>query len=173
VDLGALIIEDEGPRDSRMKGEQLEPTGDEQRDFDDMLAQFKKGIDENLSHDDYEAHYDLGIAFKEMGLYDEAIAEFQKALRAPEGRLRTSEALGVAFFEKGQYPVAEAVLRRAVDTLEGGDDEKIGLIYWLGRACEAQQKEQDARVSYERAMAQDIQFMDLRDRINRLTAGHK
>ena len=173
VDLGALIIEEEGPRDSRMKGEQLEPTGDEQRDFDDMLAQFKKGIDENLSHDDYEAHYDLGIAFKEMGLYDEAIAEFQKALRAPEGRLRTSEALGVAFFEKGQYPVAEAVLRRAVDTLEGGDDEKIGLIYWLGRACEAQQKEQDARVSYERAMAQDIQFMDLRDRINRLTAGHK
>ena len=55
----------------------------------------------------------------------------------------------------------------------GQDDEKIGLIYWLGRACEAQQKEQDARVSYERAMAQDIQFMDLRDRINRLTAGHK
>ncbi len=173
VDLGALIMEEEGPRDSRMKGEQLEPSGDEQRDFDEMLAQFKKGIDENLSHDDYEAHYDLGIAFKEMGLYDEAIAEFQKALRAPEGRLRTSEALGVAFFEKGQFPVAEAVLRRAVDTLEGGDDEKLGLIYWLGRACEAQHKEQDARVSYERAMAQDIRFMDLRDRISRLTAGHK
>ena len=168
VDLGSLIIDDEGPRDTRMKGEQLETTGDEQRDFEDMLALFKKGIDENVGHDDYEAHYDLGIAFKEMGLFDEAIAEFQKALRDPNGRLRTSEALGVAFFEKGQMAVAEAVLRRAVDTLEGGDDQKIGLVYWLGRACEAQGRLPEARQSYERAMAVDIQFMDLRDRVSRL-----
>jgi len=104
-----------------------------------------------------------------MGLFDEAIAEFQKALRDPSGRLRTSEALGVAFFEKGQMAVAEAVLRRAVDTLDGGDDQKIGLIYWLGRACEAQNRLPEARQSYERAMAVDIQFMDLRDRVSRLT----
>lgn len=168
IDLGSLIMDDEGPRDTRMKGEQLETTGDEQRDFEDMLAQFKKGIDENVGHDDYEAHYDLGIAFKEMGLYDEAIAEFQKALRDPNGRLRTSEALGVAFFEKGQMAVAEAVLRRAVDTLDGGDDQKIGLVYWLGRACEAQGRLPEARQAYERAMAVDIQFMDLRDRVSRL-----
>jgi tetratricopeptide (TPR) repeat protein len=168
VDLGSLIIDEEGPRDTRMKGEQLETTGDEQRDFEDMLAQFKKGIDENVGHDDYEAHYDLGIAFKEMGLFDEAIAEFQKALRDPHGRLRTSEALGVAFFEKGQMAVAEAVLRRAVDTLEGGDDQKIGLVYWLGRACEAQGRLPEARQNYERAMAVDIQFMDLRERMTHL-----
>ncbi len=168
VDLGSLIMDEDGPRDTRMKGEQLETTGDEQRDFEDMLAQFKKGIDENVGHDDYEAHYDLGIAFKEMGLFDEAIAEFQKALRDPDGRLRTSEALGVAFFEKGQMAVAEAVLRRAVDTLEGGDDQKIGLVYWLGRACEAQGRVPEARQSYERAMAVDIQFMDLRERVGRL-----
>jgi tetratricopeptide (TPR) repeat protein len=169
IDLGSLIIDDEGPRDTRMKGEQLETTGDEQRDFEDMLAQFKKGIDENVGHDDYEAHYDLGIAFKEMGLLDEAIAEFQKALRDPGGRLRTSEALGVAFFEKGQMAVAEAVLRRAVDTLEGGDDQKIGLVYWLGRACEAQGRLPEARQSYDRAMAVDIQFMDVRERVSRLS----
>ena len=86
-----------------------------QRDFEEILAQFKRGIEENLESDDYQAHYDLGVAFREMGLLDEAIAEFQKALRAPDGRLRTSEALGLAFFEKGQFAVAETVLRRAVD----------------------------------------------------------
>jgi hypothetical protein len=64
--------------------------------------------------------------------------------------------------------VAEAVLRRAVDTLEGGDDQKIGLVYWLGRACEAQGRVLEARQSYERAMAVDIQFMDLRERVGRL-----
>ena len=170
VDLGALVIDEDTPRDTRMRVDQEQQTGDEQRDFEDMLAQFKRGIDENIGLDDHEAHYDLGIAFKEMGLLDEAIAEFQKALRGSEGRLRTSEALGVCFFEKSQFAVAEAVLRRAVDALEGADEAKIGLIYWLGRSCEAQGRMADARTSYERAMAVDIKFMDLGVRVQRLTA---
>ena len=173
VDLGSLIIDDEGPRDTRMKVDSEDPTGDEDRDFQETLAQFKRGIEQNLGTEDYEAHYDLGVAFKEMGLLDEAIAEFQKALRAPDGRLRTSEALGVTFFEKAQYAIAETILRRAVDGLDGGDDEKIGLLYWLGRACEAQGRGADARASYERALAVDIRFMDLGDRIHRLTAGRE
>jgi tetratricopeptide (TPR) repeat protein len=166
-----MIFEPEGPRDTRMKTEHEQPTGDEQRDFDEMLQQFKKGIEQNLASDDYDAHYDLGVAFKEMGLLDEAIAEFQKALRAPEGRLRASEALGAAFFDKGQYAIAESVLRRAVDGLDGGDDAKIGLIYWLGRASEAQGKQAEAMASYQRALAVDIRFMDISDRMQRLAGG--
>ena len=174
VDLGSMILEESGPRDTRMRIDRREPQGDdEQREFQEILEQFKRGIDANLDSDDYQAHYDLGVAFKEMGLLDEAIAEFQKALRAPEGRLRTSEALGVAFFEKQQFAVAEAVLRRAVDAVEGGDEAKIGLIYWLGRALEAQGKDGDAITSYERAMAVDIRFMDLGERVHRLTAGRR
>jgi tetratricopeptide (TPR) repeat protein len=168
VDLGSLVIEEEGPRDTRMKIETERPTGDEQKDFEETLEQFKKGIEANIGTDDYEAHYDLGVAFKEMGLLDEAIAEFQKALRAPNGRLRTSEALGVTFVEKRQFAIAETILRRAVDALEGADDDKIGLLYWLGRALEEQGKGAEARASYERALAVDIRFMDLKERIRKL-----
>ena len=142
MDLGSLVLEESGPRDTRMRIDRREPKDeDEQREFHEILEQFKRGIDENLDTDDYQAHYDLGVAFKEMGLLDEAIAEFQKALRAPDGRLRTSEALGIAFFEKGQFTVSESVLRRAVESVPEGDDAKIGLLYWLGRACEAQGKD--------------------------------
>jgi tetratricopeptide (TPR) repeat protein len=174
VDLGSMILEETGPRDTRMRIDRREPQDeDEQREFKEILEQFKRGIEANLDTDDYQAHYDLGVAFKEMGLLDEAIAEFQKALRAPEGRLRTSEALGVAFFEKGQFPVAEAVLRRAVEAVDEGDEAKIGLIYWLGRASEAQGKDAEAIASYERAMAVDIRFMDLNERVHRLSAGRR
>jgi tetratricopeptide (TPR) repeat protein len=174
VDLGSMIFDEAAPRDTRMRIDRREPQDeDEQREFKEILEQFKRGIDENLDNDDYEAHYDLGVAFKEMGLLDEAIAEFQKALRAPEGKLRTSEALGMAFYEKGQFPVSEAVLRRAVDAVEGGDETKIGLIYWLGRTLEAQGRDVDAIASYERAMAVDIRFMDLSERLHRLTAGRR
>jgi tetratricopeptide (TPR) repeat protein len=174
MDLGSMILEEEGPRDTRMRIDRREPQDeDEQREFHEILEQFKRGIDQNLESDDYQAHYDLGVAFKEMGLLDEAIAEFQKALRAPEGRLRTSEALGIAFFDKGQFTVSEAVLRRAVESVTEGDEAKIGLLYWLGRASEAQGKDADAIAAYERAMAVDIQFMDLGERVQRLSASRR
>ena len=171
IDFGAMILEPEPERDTRMTTAIQPPTGDEDRDFEEALAAFKRGIEANLADTDYEAHYDLGIAFKEMGLLDESIAEFQKALRAPDGRLRTSEALGQAFMEKGQTAIAEAVLRRAVESLEGGDDLKVGVLYWLGRSTELQGRTKEAVAAYERALAVDIRFADVSERLARLGAG--
>src|SRR5262245_6713891 len=169
VDLGAMILEEEeGPRDTRMKVEDEEPTGDEEQDFREMLARFRQGIDENIEETDFQSHYDLGVAFKEMGLLDEAIAEFQKALRAPEGKLRTSEALGVCFHDKGAFGVAESILRRALDLPASGDQERLGILYWLGRSLEEQGKATDARDLYGRVFAVDIRFMDVGARVKAL-----
>lgn len=171
VDLGALVLEDEEMRvmDTRMRIEEEEPTGDEQRDFEEMLSEFKRGIEANLAEEDWQAHYDLGVAFKEMGLLDEAITEFQKALRAPEGRLKTAEALGLCFFEKAQHSVAATVLRRAVDAEAGGDEAKIGLLYWLGRCEEELGRTEEALSHYQRVFSVDIGFQDVKDRVRQLT----
>jgi tetratricopeptide (TPR) repeat protein len=171
VDLGSMLSEeDEGTpaRDTRMTVADEEPTGDEEQDFQDMLTRFKQGIDENIDEADFQSHYDLGVAFKEMGLVDEAIAEFQKALRAPEGKLRTSEMLGVCFFEKGAYGVAESILRRGLDLPASGDQERLGVLYWLGRALEQQGKKADARDLYGRVFAVDIRFLDAEQRVKAL-----
>jgi tetratricopeptide (TPR) repeat protein len=162
VDLSAMILDDEMPeRDTRMKVADEEPTGDEEQDFQDMLQRFKQGIDENIDEADFQAHYDLGVAFKEMGLLDEAIAELQKALRAPEGKLRSSEALGVCFVEKGAFVVAESILRRALELPASGDQERLGILYWLARALEEQGKRAEARDLYGRVFAVDIRFKDV------------
>jgi tetratricopeptide (TPR) repeat protein len=138
-----------------------------------MLSQFKKGIEENIDEADAQAHYDLGVAFKEMGLLDEAISEFQKALRSDDTRLRAAESLGLCFYEKGQLQVAATVMRRAVDADKGGDEAKIGLLYWLGRCEEEQSKTAEALVYYQRAFAVDIKFQDVGERVSTLSkAGH-
>src|SRR5436309_3066075 len=169
VDLSAMILGEDLPvRDTRMKVADEEPTGDEERDFQEMLARFKQGIDENIDEGDFQSHYDLGVAFKEMGLLDEAIAELQKALRAPDGKLRSSEALGVCFLDKGAYVVAESILRRALDLPASGDQERLGVLYWLGRALEEQGKRVEARDLYGRVFAVDIRFRDVRERAKAL-----
>ena len=169
VDLSSMMLEDDTPaKDSRMTVADEEPTGDEEQDFHDMLARFKQGIDENIDETDFQSHYDLGVAFKEMGLLDEAIAELQKALRAPDGKLRTSEMLGVCFFEKGAYGVAESILRRGLELPASGDQERLGILYWLGRALEEQGKKSDARDLYGRVFAVDIRFLDVEQRAKAL-----
>ena len=171
IDLGSLILDEPQVRDTRIRVDQQAPIENEDEAFHEALSQFKRGIDENIDAEDFQAHYDLGIAFKEMGLLDEAIAQFQKALRAPEGRLKTSEQLGIAFFDKARFAIAEAVLRRAIESLPGGDEDKIGLIYWLARALEAQRRFEESLKFYERVLAVDIRFLDVGDRVHRLTSG--
>ena len=168
VDLGDLILGDEREKSARMIGKE-ERLGDEQRDFQVMLSQFKKGIEENIDEADAEAHYDLGVAFKEMGLLEEAIGEFQKALRSDDTRLQAAEALGLCFYERGQLQVAATVMRRAVDTDPAGDDAKIGLLYWLGRCDEEQSKGAAALAYYERVFALDIKFQDVGERVDALS----
>jgi len=166
VNLGELLRVEDGPKSTRMIVNEEEPTGDEEADFADMLKKFKQGIAETVSQEDYQSHYDLGVAFKEMGLVDEAIAEFQKALKAPSNRLPTYEALGVCFIEKEQYAIASTVLARALG--EGGysDEELIGVLYLCGRAAQALNHPEEALGYYQRVFVVDIEFRDVVERIS-------
>ena len=166
VSLGDWLREDEGPKNTRMVVAEEAPSGDEQADFADMLKKFKQGVAENVEEEDHESHYDLGVAFKEMGLVDEAIAQFQKALRGTQKRARTFEALGQCFLEKKQLPVATTILQRALNEPGIGDEQLVGVLYLLGYIHESQSKNAEARSFYERVFAVDIQFRDVGERLN-------
>ena len=143
-----------------------EPTGDEEADFADMLKKFKQGVAENVDAEDYQSHYDLAIAYKEMGLIDEAIAGFQRALGSPSNRLPTYEALGHCFIEKEQYKMASSILTRALAERDASEEKLLGVLYLLGRAAEGQGNVDDALAYYQRVFMLDIQFRDVAERIN-------
>ena len=168
VNLGDWLREDEGPKDTRMVVDEKEPTGDEDADFADMLKKFKQGVAENVDAEDYQSHYDLAIAFKEMGLLDEAIAGFQRALGSKTNRLPTYEALGECFLEKGQAKMAAAILGRALSDGSASDDQLVGVLYLLGRASEEQGEAAKALDFYQRVFVIDIQFRDVADRMSAL-----
>lgn len=169
IDFGAMVNDDIGPRTTRMRTETTAISADEDETFREALTEFKRALDQNLGDEEHQAHYDLGIAFREMGLMDEAISEFQKALRSPESRMRSSEALGQVFFEQGRPGVAEAVLR-GVERGPESDADKIAVLYWLGRALEAQGRGAEAQGCYERVLAVDVGFHDASDRAHQLQA---
>ncbi|MBX6330402.1 MAG: tetratricopeptide repeat protein [Gemmatimonadaceae bacterium] len=165
VNLSDWLREDSPTKSTRMVVDVEEPQDPEQVDFAEMLDMFKQGVAANVDETDHEAHYDLGVAYKEMGLLDEAIAEFQKALRGSEHRVRTYEALGQCFVEKGQFQIALTILSRSLNEKDSTDDMLVGVLYLLGVASEALGKWEDALRYYERVFAVDIQFRDIGERL--------
>jgi tetratricopeptide (TPR) repeat protein len=165
IDLGEWLRATEPSRSTRMHVEGPKPTGDEQADFEELLRRFKRGVAENVEAEDYEAHYDLGVAYKEMGLVDEAIAQFQKSLRGSSHRVRSYEALGQCFVEKAQYPIAAALLQRATEVPGSDDQQLVGVLYLLGFATEHMGRPSDALGYYLRVFAVDIEFRDVAQRV--------
>jgi tetratricopeptide (TPR) repeat protein len=165
VNLGDWLRANDVQKSTRMIVEEQEPSGDEEADFADMLRKFKQGILENVEEEDHQSHYDLGVAYKEMGLLDEAISEFQKALRAPTNRVPTYEALGACFIEKAQYPMAATILVRALSEAGANDDQLVGVLYLLGRCAEERGTPDVALEYYQRVFVVDIQFRDVGERL--------
>jgi tetratricopeptide (TPR) repeat protein len=168
IDLGEWLELNRTPSSTRMVAHDEEPENDEQKDFGEMLEKFKEGISKNVDEEDFESHYDLGIAFREMGLLDEAIGSFQKALRGSSQRVRAAEAIGQCFMDKGEAGVTMTVLERLVKDPDMSDAQLVGVLYLLGRAAESLGRSTEASTYFQRVLAVQIGFRDTATRLSAL-----
>ena len=171
VDLGAVLLGEEvqtGTKSTRFVVPYEEPTGDDQADFDRMLAQFREKVSENIDANDVMAHYDLGTAYMEMGLLDEAISEFQVVLRGTSDHLATYEMLGQTFLQKEEPKAALRSLTRGLDAPCEVEEERVGIYYYLGLANERIGDKDTALEFYDRVFALDINFADVTERLRAL-----
>jgi tetratricopeptide (TPR) repeat protein len=167
VDLGALVIDEEQaePKSTRFRIPASDPQSESDVNFDEMLKQFRAKVAEAIDTEDAASHYDLGLAFKDMGLIDEAITEFQVAARTPAYRLRAIEMLGSCFIEKEEYRIALKVLSRALQVPGHTDEDLVGIFYALGQSYEALGERRAALECYERVLGCDVNFKDVSQRV--------
>ena len=105
-----------------------------EQSLEEIVEGFKKGVSENLSQEDHNTHFDLGIAYREMGLLDEAIGEFQVAAKSPELLVECCSMLGLSFLEKGLPELAVKWYRRGMEAPDLPEEKQLGLLYDLGNA---------------------------------------
>jgi len=134
----------------------------------DIFREFQKGVDKQLGKEDYETRYNLGIAYKEMGLVDEAIAEFQLAAKDEKRLLECTSMLGMCFVEKGMPKLAVKWFEKGLAAPGRSDDEYKGLRYDLGDALEQAGELPQALSAFEEVFGQDASFRDVGERIERL-----
>jgi hypothetical protein len=148
------------------------PTVDTSGPLGDLFEEFRSELGESSKdQEDPETHYNLGIAYREMGLLEEAISEFQKVAsstdKGPAFRyaMQCSTLLGLAFMEKGQPAIAAIWYERALKT-PGLDQESIlALRYDLGVAQELAGDAPAAYKSFTQVYAMNIDYRDVSERI--------
>jgi tetratricopeptide (TPR) repeat protein len=138
----------------------------------DVFDQFRADMGETAAEgEDLETHYNLGIAYREMGLLEEAISEFQKVAKASKPSrafryaMQCCTLLGLAFMERGQPSIAAMWYERALET-PGLDQESIlALRYDLGVAQELAGDTSAARKSFSQVYGVNIDYRDVGERL--------
>jgi tetratricopeptide (TPR) repeat protein len=142
--------------------------GAEQIDVETVFEQFKKGVAEQVSEDDSDTHFDLGIAYKEMGLLPDARREFQVAMGDPRRRCLCWTMIGLIYMEEGQPHLAVEAFQSGLESPEKTQAEVIGLHYELGVACESAGSSDQARLHYQFVHQREPQFREVSQRLERL-----
>jgi tetratricopeptide (TPR) repeat protein len=138
--------------------------------LEEIFKEFRKGVDKQLGQEDYDTRYNLGIAYKEMGLVDEAIAEFQLAAKDDARLLECSSMLGICFMEKGMPKLAVKWFEKGLKAPGRSEEEYQGLRYDLAAALEASGELDRAYQLFSELYGQDANFRDVAAKVRELKA---
>ncbi len=140
-------------------------------EIDAVFSQFKAGVDEQVSQTDYTTHYDLGQAYKEMGLFDDAIREFEIASGDAKRAGTSQMMIGVCQAGMGKFEEAQETFQKGLELPGIAEDQKLALLYELAKSYEVQGRADDAIKIYNDVLNQDPGFADVVDRIEALEEG--
>jgi hypothetical protein len=142
----------------------------------EVFAEFRAELEELQTDEDPETHYNLGIAYREMGLLEEAISEFQKVVQAHDRgvafryTMQCCTLLALGFMEKGQPEIAAFWYERALQTPDLDHESILALQYDLGIAQDLGGHPDEALKSFQQVYAMNIDYRDVAERIGSLRA---
>lgn len=136
-------------------------------DFASMLAEFQRGVEMQLSGD-AQAHYDLAMAYREMGLSQQAIEAFRLAAKDANFKARAAEMIGHCLLAEGRFEEAAQELYEALADPDLEPGLAVGMRFQLGLALEAAGRSHDALVEFEQLFEIQPSYPDVAQKIRTL-----
>ena len=149
-------------------------TADGASQLSGLLDELDEAGGAGAAEDDPDKHYNLGTAFREMGLLDEAIGEFQKVVKGaqkdhyPPNFLQACSLLAVCFTDKGMPAIAVKWYLRALESPDLDEEGLLALQYDLGVAYEQAGDTRAALEKFSEVYSQNIDYRDVAEKIRTL-----
>jgi tetratricopeptide (TPR) repeat protein len=125
--------------------------------------------DEAQADSDADAHYTLGVAYKNMGLYQEAVDEFQRSMSGDAYYLDSCLMMALCFKEERQYAQAICMLEPVLFDPRSQSAKGQAIRYELGLLYEAEAQWEDATSTYQSIPS----FHDVPQRLAALQGRHQ
>lgn len=134
-------------------------------DLNEVLDEFRSGVSQVIAKEDYQSHYDLGLSYKEMELYEDAIEAFRSALPSEPHHFPSLEMIGECLLEKGDAAKAILHLTEALAGRDAANTQDVGLRYVLGNAYLRQHDRVHAAECFRTVLTVDPSFRDAATRL--------
>ncbi|MFQ5601381.1 MAG: hypothetical protein ACE5G2_12625, partial [Candidatus Krumholzibacteriia bacterium] len=135
-------------------------------ELEDVIDTFREQMARALG-DDAAARYDLGVAYYEMGLYNEALAEFEAAVRCDGFQEQSLEMMAACLAMQGRHAEIVELLSPVLESEPRTSSRRLGLRYSVGVALEVLGHPEEARRHFEEVALVDIGFKDVQARLQR------
>lgn len=146
----------------------------QQVSVEDVFEQFKEGVKAQVSESDAATHYDLGVAYKEMGLFTDAIAEFEIASRDPVRECVCQSMIGMLHMQLGNVDAGIDSLIRSLHASQKTREQELAILYEIANAHEHGHNPEQALYFFQRLARLDPKYYDPRgsisERVRRLDA---
>lgn len=167
-----MVAASDHPKDFIDLGEVLRTELEEERkiegvqSIDALISEFRREVFESIGEGDYHSHYDLGVAYKGMGLFQEAIEEFEIATKDENLKLKAIEMIGSCFLERNKIDDALRVLNTGLKVSDRPAREYLGIHFLIGDCYEKKGNLTQALKFYVNAYNIDKKVPDLIKKIN-------
>ena len=171
-DLAAELASEMGQLEDDQVAPAAPAAGDFQYSVDEVFAEFKKGLAKVVRPEDVDTHYDLGIAYREMGLIDDAIGEFTIARESCLGTKKEIDCWTmIALLQKTNGDPAAAVesYKCALLSEHAVGETQKALEFELGVTWEGLGEPGKALYHFARVAKLDGQYRDVASIISRLS----
>lgn len=127
----------------------------------DVFDAFKKGVQSTISVDDWQTHMDLGIAYREMGLFEDAYSEFKLVSQIPEQKASALYQMGLTKTALNQWQDAEKHFSEALATPSIQSQERLSVSYELGEVLLKLNRKDNAKKLFQEILKSDPDFREV------------
>ncbi len=140
----------------------------ERLEFQDLFDNFKQGIQGQVAKDDYETHYNLGVAYHEMGLYEDAMEELQIACMDASLQYDAYALMGTCARDLDRPEVALDCYQKALE-IEGLDrDQRRGIRYEQALIFRTTGRNEEALQIFQEILEEASDYRDTEQQIQEI-----
>lgn len=135
---------------------------------EEVILEFKKGVARTIDKNDFQTHYNLGVAYKEMGLLDEAISAFELASNNPDSRIDAISMIGICLAIKNDFERAIKLYQQVLPTMSYQDPKALGITYQMAEAYLELGRHTEAYKAFVKIKDVDPTFREVKTRVKEL-----